>query len=71
MASISKEDKPVKLRRGVEDKLISFSLVFSQSTTTRIAGGLDFTAIGGKKQGREVPPSLRAKPGATHPVWKT
>jgi hypothetical protein len=39
--------------------------------TTRIAGGLDFTAIGGKRQGREVPQSLRVKPGAKHPVWKT
>ena len=35
----------------------------AESTTTRIAGGLDFTAIGGKRQGREVPQSLR--------VWKT
>jgi hypothetical protein len=32
---------------------------------------LDFTAIGGKRQGREVPQSLRVKPGAKHPVWKT
>ncbi|MGD8883735.1 MAG: hypothetical protein PVI82_17685, partial [Desulfobacterales bacterium] len=39
--------------------------------TTRIAGGLDFTAIGGKRQGHEVPPSLRVEPGAKHPVWKT
>ncbi len=31
--------------------------------TTRTVGGLDFTAIGGKRQGREVPQSLR--------VWKT
>jgi putative transcriptional regulator len=31
---------------------------------------LDFTAIGGKRQGREVPQSLRAEPGAEHPVWK-
>ena len=41
------------------------------STTTRAAGGLDFTAIGGKRQWREVPQSLRVKPGAKHPVWKT
>jgi hypothetical protein len=34
-----------------------------ESTTTRTAGGLDFTAKGGKRQGREVPQSLR--------VWKT
>jgi hypothetical protein len=42
-----------------------------ESTTTRIAGGLAFTAIGGKRQGRKVPQSLRVKPGAKHPVWKT
>ena len=42
-----------------------------ESTTTRTAGGLDFTAIGGKRQGREVPQSLRVEPGAKHPVWKT
>jgi hypothetical protein len=42
-----------------------------ESTTTRIAGVLDFTAIGGKRQGREVPQSLQVKPGAKHPVWKT
>jgi lipopolysaccharide export system protein LptA len=41
----------------------------SESTTTRTAGGLDFTAIGGKRQGREAPQSLRAEPGAKHPVW--
>jgi len=41
------------------------------STTTRKAGGLDFTAISGKRQGREVPQSLWVKPGASHPVWKT
>jgi len=29
------------------------------STTTRLAGGLDFTAIGGKRQGSEVPQSLK------------
>ena len=42
-----------------------------ESTTSRKAGGLDFTAISGKRQGREVPLSLRVKPGASHPVWKT
>ena len=41
------------------------------STTARTAGGLDFTAISGKRQGREVPQSLWVKPGASHPVWKT
>ena len=40
------------------------------STTNRIAGSLDFAAIGGKRQGREVPPSLRVKPGAKHLVGK-
>ena len=42
-----------------------------KSTTTRTAGGLDFPAKRGKRQGREVPQSLRVKPGAKHPVWKT
>ena len=39
--------------------------------TNRKADGLDFTAKGGKRQGREAPQSLRVKPGAKHPVWKT
>ena len=30
-----------------------------ESTTTRKAGGLDFAAIDGKIQGREVPQSLK------------
>jgi hypothetical protein len=30
-----------------------------ESTTTGNAGGLDFTAKGGKRQGREVPQSLK------------
>ncbi|MBW2435436.1 MAG: hypothetical protein JRF36_17645 [Deltaproteobacteria bacterium] len=42
-----------------------------ESTTTRKAGGLDFTAKCGKRQGHAVPRSLRVKPGAKHPVWKT
>ena len=42
----------------------------SESTTTREAGGLDFTATGGKRQGREATQSLRVEPGAKHPVWK-
>ena len=42
-----------------------------ETTTTRTAGGLDFAAIGGKRQGHEVPQSLRVEPGAKHPVWKT
>jgi hypothetical protein len=32
--------------------------------------GLDFTATGGKRQGREVPKSLRVEPGAKQPVFK-
>jgi len=40
----------------------------AESTTTRTAGGLDFTAKGGKKQGRAVPRWLRVKPVARHPV---
>jgi hypothetical protein len=42
-----------------------------ESTTTRTVGGLDFTAKGGKRQGHAVPQSLRVKPGAKLPVWKT
>ena len=45
----------------------------AESTTTRKAGGLDFTAYGGKIQGREVPQIVEnnaAEPGAEHPVWK-
>jgi len=30
-----------------------------ESTTNRTADGLDFTAKGGKRQGREVPQSLK------------
>jgi heavy metal translocating P-type ATPase len=59
---------------GSADFLKSTTLNFkklSESTTTRTAGGLDFTAIGGKRQGHEVPQSLRVEPGARHPVWKT
>jgi hypothetical protein len=44
---------------------------FCEPTTTRIAGGLDFAAIGGKRKGREEPQSLRVESGAKHPVWKT
>jgi hypothetical protein len=32
---------------------------------------LGFAAKGGKRQGHAVPVSLRVKPGAKHPVWKT
>lgn len=41
-----------------------------ESTTTRKAAGLDFTAIGAKRQGREVPQSL---PVESHRggIWKT
>jgi hypothetical protein len=42
-----------------------------ESTITRTAGGLDFSAMGGKRQGRVMPQLLRVKPGAKHAVWKT
>jgi len=41
-----------------------------ESTTTRKAGGLDFTAVGGKRQGREVPQSLRVE-SRLGGIWKT
>jgi heavy metal translocating P-type ATPase len=62
------------LKIGSADFLKDTTVKFNKhpgSTTTRTAGGLDFTAIGGKRQGREVPQSLRVEPGAKHPVWKT
>jgi hypothetical protein len=50
----------------------------NESTTTRKAGGLDLTAIGGKRQGREAPQSLkttwwnrgfsREAPGLENPI---
>ena len=43
----------------------------TEATTTRCAGGMDVSAIGGKRHGREVPQSLWVEPGAKHPVWKT
>ncbi len=43
----------------------------TESTTTRTAGGLNFTTTGEKRKGRAVPQSLRVKPGAKHPVGKT
>ena len=52
---------------SIKYRVFSF---FIESTTTRTAGGLYFTAIGGKG-GREVPPSLRVEPGTQRPVWKT
>ena len=44
-----------------------------ESTTTRKAGGLDFTAIGGKGGARKAPivENNAVEPGAKHPVWKT
>jgi heavy metal translocating P-type ATPase len=57
----------------LKDSMVKFNKL-SESTTTRTAGGLDFSAIGGKIQGREVPQLLkttRCEPGAKHPVWKT
>jgi len=42
-----------------------------ESTTTSKAGGFDFTARGGKRQGREVPQALQVEPGAQYLVWET
>jgi hypothetical protein len=80
----SGQSKSEILRSDISDidrvhKTSAFSLskitvpVESESTTipARSRDGLDFTAIGGKRQGHEVPQSLRVKPGAKHPVWKT
>jgi leucyl aminopeptidase len=58
---------------------LSVSNFKKESTTTRTAGGLDFAAIGGKRQGRKVPQSLKTtrwnrgfvQPCANHPVWQT
>jgi len=51
---------------------------YSKLMTARTAGGSGLPASGGglpadggKRQGREVPQSLRVKPGAKQPVWKT
>ena len=49
-------------------------VLHAESTTARKAGGLDFTAAGGKRQGREVPQSLRVEAGAKPRrggIWKT
>ncbi|MGD9240755.1 MAG: hypothetical protein PVG69_12065 [Desulfobacterales bacterium] len=48
-------------RRGPQefDTLKKVFIFTQESTTTRTAGGLDFTAKGGKRQGREVPQSLK------------
>jgi hypothetical protein len=48
-------------------------LIYTESTTIPAISrdGLDFSAAGGKRQGREVPKSLRVEPGASHPGWKT
>ena len=56
-SSSSTQKQPLKNRQG--------------PTTTRKADGLDFTAKGGKRQGREAPKSSRVKAGAKHPVCKT
>ena len=42
--------------------------------TTRIAGGLDFSANGGKRHAVRSAPIVEnnaVKPGAKHPVWNT
>ena len=38
-----------------------------ESTTSRKAGGLDFTAISGKRQGREVPLIVAGETGCFAP----
>jgi CheY-like chemotaxis protein/HPt (histidine-containing phosphotransfer) domain-containing protein len=71
-ATLQKWIRPGKKRVHVAQPEVSGAAeVITESTTTRTAGGLDFTAVGGKRQGREVPQSLRVEPGAKHPVWKT
>ncbi len=40
---------------ALPEETIDYFSKMRESTTTRIAGGLDFTAKGGKRQGREVP----------------
>jgi PAS domain S-box-containing protein len=70
--TLQKWIQPDKKRAHVAQPEVSGAAeVITESTTTRTAGGLDFTAVGGKRQGREVPQSLRVEPGAKHPVWKT
>jgi formylglycine-generating enzyme required for sulfatase activity len=54
----------------VEDDGLTFQVVESTTIPARGRDGLDFSATGGKKQGREVPQPLRGEPGAKHPVWK-
>jgi hypothetical protein len=40
---------------ALPEETIDYFSKMRESTTTRIAGGLDFTAKGGKRQGRQVP----------------
>jgi hypothetical protein len=47
------------LKRTQMSRKIHLNGGHPESTTTRTAGGLDFTAIGGKIQGRELPQSLK------------
>ena len=67
------EAKPDTVFIEVRDEF----LLYSESTTTRKAGGLEFTAFGGKRQGREVPQIVEnnavetVDSRAKHPVWKT
>ena len=46
------------LYRGLTLLVLKLTFLY-ESTTTRIAGGLDFTATGGKRQGHEVTQSLK------------
>jgi small-conductance mechanosensitive channel len=51
----------VWMDRALITRLILKKQNGAESTTTRTAGGLDFTANGGKRQGHEVPQSLRVQ----------
>jgi hypothetical protein len=64
-------DKLKKEITKIVRQVLNETALPKESTTTRTASGLDFTAIGEKRQGREAPQSLRVKPGAKHPVLKT
>jgi len=49
----------IKMKSSGRNKIIWKMAIDMESTTTRTAGSLDFTAIGGKRQGHAVPQSLK------------
>jgi hypothetical protein len=51
-----RKSTPVKSYDADVQEKVYATILSMESTTTRAAGGLDFTAIGGKRQGREVSP---------------